>query len=69
MLFAALIALQYLRLPKIRKKYSGFYRKLDEKRLEIIKAIFKQEYPESRTFIGSIKISRNEGGEPMEQAY
>ncbi|MGB8193690.1 MAG: DUF4238 domain-containing protein, partial [Chitinophagaceae bacterium] len=52
--FAALIAIQYLRMPDIREKYCSFWENLADARLEMMKVFFINQFPDSKEFIESI---------------
>ena len=55
-IFAALIGIQYLRMPNIREKYSGLRKKSTTERLEIIKSFYSNENPLETKFIESIEM-------------
>lgn len=54
-IFAAMIAIQYLRMPNIRDEYTSLYEKSASADLEIIKAFTVNQYPENKEFIDSIQ--------------
>lgn len=60
-LFAACIAIQYLRMPNIRDKYWGMETDGNKARLEIIKSFFVNSHPDYKDFINDIEFSIDEG--------
>lgn len=62
--FAQLIAIQYLRLPNVKKEYWDFYKKAEQGRLEMAKMIMMnskdQLIIENRNFLESINIEFKE---------
>lgn len=53
-IFAQLIAIQYLRMPDIREKYSDARKKSDDLRLDIIKGFLSHENPDLKDTIENI---------------
>lgn len=66
--FAALIAVQYLRMPNIRDKYWFFFKKHSTERLKIIKSFFSNQFPENKDFIETIKMSFDEEYKPVDHS-
>lgn len=55
-LFAQLIAIQYLRLPRIRENYSNALEKVTDARTDIIKSFLRHEKPELKNEIEKIDV-------------
>jgi len=64
--FAALIAIQYLRMPNIRDKYYLAHKESASAELEIIKSFISNQYPESKEFIDNIEMHDDEDYKPIE---
>lgn len=64
-IFAQLIAIQYLRMPDIRQKYSNAQKKGTAIRAEIIKSILSHEKPELKEGIENIDIKYDEDFDPI----
>ena len=56
-IFAALIAIQYLRMPNIRDLLWSFYKKHSVERLDIIKSSFASQSLKDKEYIESIRIN------------
>ena len=59
-IFAALIAIQYLRMPNIRNKYWSLLVDSSKERLEIIKSFYINQSSEQKNFINSIRLDIEE---------
>jgi hypothetical protein len=64
-LFAAHIAIQFLRMPYIRDKYWDFLEKSSAKRLDVIKAFAIAEFPEHKNSIEGMSIEYDEAGKSI----
>lgn len=64
-IFAALIAVQYLRMPNIRDKYWSLLEGGSKARIEIIKSFYANQFIDKKEFINSIGINIDKEGRPI----
>lgn len=67
-LFAALIAIQYLRLPTVIDEYWETFRKTGSASLDIIKSFMASQHPGHKEFIDSIKLDLDKDYKPVEHS-
>ncbi|MDR6967078.1 hypothetical protein J2X31_001078 [Flavobacterium arsenatis] len=67
-LFAALIAIQYLRLPTVIDEYWETYEKTGSASLDIIKSFMVNQHPDKKEFIDSVKLELDKDYKPVEHS-
>lgn len=67
-LFAALIAVQYLRLPTVIDEYWETFRKTGSASLDIIKSFMASQHPDQKKFIDSIELDLDKDYKPVEHS-
>jgi hypothetical protein len=67
-IFAALIAVQYLRLPSVIDEYWKTFQKTGDASLNIIKSFYYQQHPDQEKFIDTIELNLDSDHMPIEHS-